>query len=450
VSDPVRPRVLTQGDVPPAPHANAYGAVRDSKGSIYVCTDNGVQLLSPDGQGGFKERVFRRGDGLVHEECNTNAEFVDAHDRYWMGTLSGLAVFDPSAASSSDEDAKPLKLTHVRIDGTERGAGSVHVEPGARDVRVEFALLSWHREAESRFRTQLLGYEAYPTPWGPQSFRVYGALPPGRYVLRVEARDYSGLASAPLDVPVEVVPAWWQRVWFRAAVVAFFVFAGPLFYAHRVRRLSRQTAELETLVASRTSELAAANERLAHLSREDALTGLANRRRLDEALDEEWRRAARLELPLALLLLDVDHFKAYNDHLGHPAGDACLAAIARSVAAANTRAGEVVARYGGEEFAVLIPGVALDAALSSAENVRTRVLELAMPHPESDASRLVTVSVGAASLQPGRDAASPAELVADADRALYAAKTAGRNCARAAVSSRPVPSAESIPYTPPP
>jgi two-component system chemotaxis family response regulator WspR len=73
-----------------------------------------------------------------------------------------------------------------------------------------------------------------------------------------------------------------------------------------------------------------------------------------------------------------------------------------------------------------------------------------MPHPESDASRLVTVSVGAASLQPGRDAASPAELVADADRALYAAKTAGRNCARAAVSSRPVPSAESIPYTPPP
>jgi diguanylate cyclase (GGDEF)-like protein len=440
VTDPLHPRVLPAGDLPPAPNQNAYGALRDSKGLLYVCTNNGVQLLTRDARGGLKERVFKRGDGLVHEECNTNAEFIDAHDRYWMGTLGGLSVFDPADAPS-DRDVKPLKITHVRIDGAEASTSPIRLEPGARELRVEFALLSWQREAESRFRAQLVGYDPAPGPWGPLSYRVYGALPPGTYVLRVEARDYAGLDSAPLELPVQVLPAWWQSLWFRCAAVLFFAVVGPLFYSRRVRRLSRQKSELESLVLSRTAELAAANERLGHLSREDALTGLANRRRLDEALDDEWRRAARLELPLALLLLDVDHFKNYNDRLGHPAGDTCLAAIARAVAAANTRAGEVVARYGGEEFAVLIPGAAVDTALASAENVRKRVLELGLPHPESDASSVVTVSVGAACVRPGRDPGGPAELVEAADRALYAAKTAGRNCVRLAPP---------IPYTPPP
>jgi diguanylate cyclase (GGDEF)-like protein len=274
----------------------------------------------------------------------------------------------------------------------------------------------------------MVGYDPRPGDWVAQSFRVLGVLSPGRYLLRVEGRDYDGVESRPLEVAVEVLPAFWQTLWFRAAAVAFFALAGPLFYHHRMRRAGRQKAELERIVASRTGQLAEANERLAQLSRQDALTGVANRRRLDEALDDEWRRARRLNVPLALLLLDVDLFKDYNDHLGHPAGDACLKAVAAAVAETHTRAGELVARYGGEEFAVLIAGASLEAAVASAENARRRVAELALPHPSSERG-FVTVSVGVASAMPTDDA-SVRTLVEAADHALYRAKRAGRNCTR--------------------
>jgi len=428
VSNPRTPRVLQSADLPKPPDPAVYGAQQDSKGRIYIATNNGVQQLVPNPAGGFRERVFGRRDGMVHEECNTNAQRIDAHDRFWTGTLGGLAVYEPEG-EVPDREPKPLRLTRVQIDGAEIGPGAVRLSPGSRELRVDFALLAWHREADSRFRSQLVGYEPEPGAWGRETNRVFGALPPGGYVLRVEARDYAGVASPPLEIPVEVLPAWWQRLWVRIVGLVLFAVAGPLFYLFRVRLLSRQKAELERLVASRTTELAAASERLAQLSREDALTGVANRRRLDEVLDEEWRRAVRGRTPLSFLLLDVDHFKAYNDRLGHQAGDECLRVVARAVASAHTRAGELVARYGGEEFAVLLPGVALDGARVSAENVRRCVAELALSHPSSSASPVVTVSIGVASVLPTASA-SPADLVGAADRALYQAKNDGRNCVR--------------------
>jgi diguanylate cyclase (GGDEF)-like protein len=451
VTDPEQPRVLGSEGVPPPPHPGVYGAVGDSKGHVWVCTNDGVQLLTPDPRGGYRERVFRRGDGLVHEECNTNAELVDAHDRYWMGTLGGLSVFDPAGAVP-DRERKPLRLTHVRVDGAEVDArGAVRVPAGARELRVEYSLLSWQREAESRYRPWLVGYEPAPEAWEAQNFRVFGALPPRAYTLRVEAKDYAGFESAPLEIAIEVLPAWWQSVVFRGAAILFFVLAGPLFDLRRVKRLSRQKRELEELVAARTSELAAANERLAHLSREDPLTGVANRRRLDEALEDEWRRAERHETPLAFLLLDVDHFKAYNDLLGHRAGDGCLAAVAAAGAAANTRAGARVAPNGGEEVAVLMPGADLAAALPSAENARRRVEMLLISHPGSAVAQVVTVSVGVACARPGVDTAAPSELVEAADRALYEAKSEGRNRVRAGGASRAGSVVRGrLPYTPPP
>lgn len=428
VSDPRTPRVLPSRELPKPPDPAVYGAQRDSEGRIYISTNNGVQLLVPEPAGGFRERVFGRRDGMVHEECNTNAQLVDAHDRFWTGTLGGLAVYDPDG-DVRDRRAKPLRLTHLQVDRQEVDPAAVVLPPGARELRVDFALLAWHREAESRFRTELVGYDPRPGPWVRQTTRVFGALPPGHFVLRVEAMDHAGLQSPPLEIPVVVLPALWQRLWVRIAVVAFFALAGPLFYLDRMKRVSRQKAELERIVAARTAELAAASERLARLSREDALTGVPNRRRLDETLDEEWRRAVRTRTPLSFLLLDVDHFKVYNDQLGHPAGDECLKAVARAVVAAHTRAGELVARYGGEEFGVILPGVALEAALSSAEHVRRTVADLALPHPGSGQRAVVTVSVGVASMSPAVGT-SPADLVGAADRALYQAKHDGRNCVR--------------------
>jgi diguanylate cyclase (GGDEF)-like protein len=161
--------------------------------------------------------------------------------------------------------------------------------------------------------------------------------------------------------------------------------------------------------------------------REDALTGVASRRRFEEALEEEWRRALRLRLPLGLVLVDVDAFQAFNERLGHPAGDACLKSVAGAVAGVSQRAGDLIARYGGEEFALLLPGVGLEGASAVAESVRQRVEDLAIPHPESSASKVVTVSVGVTACSPASWPGQATDLVEEADRALYAAKQAGRN-----------------------
>lgn len=167
---------------------------------------------------------------------------------------------------------------------------------------------------------------------------------------------------------------------------------------------------------------------------QDGLTGVHNRLRFDEVLALEWSRARRSALPLSLLMVDVDHFKRYNDHYGHPAGDACLKQLAQALVAAAHRPADLVARYGGEEFVALLPETDHAGALQVAASLCQAVAALALPHADSPTAAVVTVSVGVASSGAGSAAqsapASAAELLAAADQALYLAKRAGR--ARAA------------------
>ena len=157
----------------------------------------------------------------------------------------------------------------------------------------------------------------------------------------------------------------------------------------------------------------------------DGLTGIANRRSFDEKLNHEWLRARRDKTPLALLMLDVDHFKLFNDHYGHQAGDDCLRRIAECVAAIVLRPGDQVARYGGEEFAVVLPSIDMGGALMVAERVRAAVRGMAIAHADS-AFGVVTVSIGVSSGVPSQDTRQDA-LVKAADTALYEAKHAGRD-----------------------
>lgn len=174
------------------------------------------------------------------------------------------------------------------------------------------------------------------------------------------------------------------------------------------------------------SELEAANRRLEQLSMSDGLTGIANRRRFDARLEEAWREAAGNGAPLALLLVDVDCFKALNDALGHLDGDECLRRIAGQCAAHACSANELVARVGGEEFALLLPACAEAEACRRADVLRCEIEALGLAHPASTVGPWVTVSIGVAALT--ADAVGDgAVLVAIADRALYAAKRGGRN-----------------------
>ena len=255
--------------------------------------------------------------------------------------------------------------------------------------------------------------------------RKLGDMPRGATPTLVEGGAFSGLgpvddvprlyvrntSTSPLIVvvgkPLSDIFDLWRTEAIRIGAIMMalilFVLAVTLFLAREIRRRAEAEDKLEELATT------------------DSLTGLRNRRKFDEAIELEWRRAVRYETPLSLLMIDADHFKAYNDTYGHQAGDQVLVGIAICISDSVQRAGDCAARYGGEEFAVLLPGQATADAMTVAESIRRKV------QGWSDDPVISTVSVGIASITPTVAMDWPA-FVNAADKALYAAKAAGRNC----------------------
>jgi two-component system chemotaxis family response regulator WspR len=174
-----------------------------------------------------------------------------------------------------------------------------------------------------------------------------------------------------------------------------------------------------------SSELEAANRELERLSHFDGLTGIANRRYLDNVITRELARGCRAHASLAICLIDIDHFKGFNDQYGHVKGDECLTSVAKAIESTVRRAADLAARYGGEEFAVVLPSTDLEAARLVGEKIRAAILALGIAH-ELDATGQVTVSIGVSALVPDRDTTA-SELIKQADAALYQAKQSGRN-----------------------
>ncbi len=193
-----------------------------------------------------------------------------------------------------------------------------------------------------------------------------------------------------------------------------------------IQTVTREKGDLEILVQiliDQGDDSAQEGEK----ARIDGLTQIANRRRFDEYLLQEWSRHIRMQQPLSLLICDVDHFKLYNDGQGHQAGDECLKSVAKAINQCY-RAGDLVARYGGEEFAMVLPQTNRAGAVQVAERVRAAVAAAALPHPASPVCDRVTVSIGVASITPPPHAPSDARtLIQQADRHLYLAKKLGRN-----------------------
>lgn len=378
----------------------------------------------------IESRGFGPGDGLRSTTFSGGQQpsgARDARGRLWLPTYRGLVVVDP-ADLPGPRPAPPVLFEDVTVDNVERpGGAEVVLPPGSAPLSIRYTAMTLIEPEAVRFRYRMDGSPGGWREVGSRREAFFPGLPHGRYQFRVEASvDGRTWRPAPAALSVRVQPFFFQTAWFSLLLGAAVLVAAGTVYGLRTVHFRRRQADMERQVREKTEALRQANEELSRLSFLDALTGLANRRCFDEALEKEWRRAQRFRTPLALVIADVDAFKAYNDALGHPEGDRCLAAVAGVFRESVGRAGDLAARYGGEEFVVLVPGADLGTARALAEKLRRDCEGLAIPHPASPAGPWVTLSAGAAACQP-EEGLAMASLLAEADAALYRAKHGGRN-----------------------
>ncbi|HEX7809689.1 MAG TPA: diguanylate cyclase, partial [Thermoanaerobaculia bacterium] len=357
----------------------------------------------------------------------------------WFASDKGVFRYQRGAAEAQTPPPAPLIRRAIAGENRVLLAAGTRTDPARLRhtfgrIRLEFAPASYRPGVMYQYRLDPIDTDW--SAWAAEPFIDYTTLEANDYTFRVRSRGAAMIASPETAWSFVVAPPWYRTSWAYAlwALLALGVILAVI--RLRTGTLRSQAAKLKARVEEQTAELQetvklleAANTQLEALSLEDDLTGISNRRSFERALVDEWNRGRRHELPLALILLDLDHFKDLNDRRGHPAGDDCLRRVGRFLAETIKRTGEVVARYGGEEFAILLPGTDSTGAIRVAEALREGIEKLGIPY--GNGGKRVTASCGVAALTPVADLAVES-LVANADRALYAAKHSGRNCVRVA------------------
>lgn len=346
--------------------------------------------------------------------------------RQLFAVAAALLVSLPVLAA----DAPRAVIESAKVNGDAVDvARPIDVPVGAGDLEVTYGSPATPDVSQYHFEYRLEGFDSGWVDAGMRRTAYYTNIPPGRYTFRVLLTGADGVRlSSNAALPIRLRPRFYQTATFFTVCVLAAVVALMGAYRWRLRVLRDLQADLMRLVRERTEELEDANRRLAQMSYIDSLTDVSNRRSFDEELSLEWRRSTRTRAPLSLLLIDIDGFKAFNDALGHHAGDDCLRKVAAVIAECVRRAGDTVARYGGEEFAVLLPETDCAGATVLAERVRAAIEARNIWHPGATRGRL-TVSIGVATTT-AKEEVDPSTLVRAADGALYQAKGDGRNLVR--------------------
>lgn len=432
--------IVFQSYAAPMRAAKILAIQHDRDGKIWCSTIAGLYRLDPSSG---KADLFAASDGLT-EGFTVNSSSLGADGTLYFGGVHGMTAVAPARVKTSSV-APQVAITditvfnhslqngqpaaNVKADGPVTAPTALTLSSQASVFALEFAALHYTEPAGNRYAYQLQGFDAdWVVTDASRRVASYTNLNPGHYVFRVKAANHLGVWNdVPATLNITITPPFWQSWWFRSALAALVVGTLALAYRVRITRLTRHQAELEQTVAARTAELEESNRKLAALSMTDGLTGVSNRRGFDLALAAESRRAARGGQTLALLMLDVDYFKKYNDHYGHLAGDAALRTVAELLTGHGRRSSDVVARYGGEEFALLASASDAADALGVAQGICSELAWRALPHEQSPFG-IMTVSIGVAVMTP-QEQLTPQQLVERADRALYRAKEQGRNTA---------------------
>ncbi|HEV2722683.1 MAG TPA: two-component regulator propeller domain-containing protein, partial [Thermoanaerobaculia bacterium] len=398
-------------------HDDVVFQIVDDGTDLWMTSNHGLDRLSRDrvlaamrGQAGdLSGTVYGTTDGMPSAECNAaSPALIRARDgRLWVATARGVAVVDAHATARNAVPPE-VHVEGVLIDGSPvPGGGALRVPAGAQRLDVHYSAVSLRAPERVTFRYRLDGFDRGWVDAGTNRVAHYTRLAPGRYTFRVTATNEDGVPSRgearlALSVDPRWFETWWARLLAVAAVLAAIWGAVRLrlaaLRARKNEELARAYEQVHRIAAeleNANRQLAVANERLRALSYIDGLTGVANRRRFDEALEEACRSARQSGAPLSLALIDLDHFNQLNDTQGHQNGDDALRAVAALLAERAASRGGLVARFGGEEFAWLLPGVPLERAKEEAESFRLRVRDAGIRH-DGAAAGVVTASLGVA------------------------------------------------------
>lgn len=399
---------------------SCYSLLEDDSGTLWITSANGLFSFDPQTQ---RVRPFGTADGLSSVEFSSGATKATG-GRLVFGGLQAILTLRPTQLSLST--LRPLvALTALQVAGKPRVI-THHLTLGWQEnsLTVSFAALDFRNPGKNLYAYRLDGFDRDWVQAGSRHEATYTNLWPGSYRFRVMGADSTGLwAESSETVTVEVEPAPWVSWYAVMLYVALLALVAYLFQKARISiSLGQKVAELETL----RRQLEEVNLRLDQLARLDGLTGIPNRRALDLWLAEEWARAQRQKQSVALMMLDIDDFKRFNDYYGHLEGDTCLKAVANALSQNLHRTTDFCGRYGGEEFVIVLQDTDLEGAVRVAERMLASIDALEIPHAVSTATPTVSISVGVASEIPGPET-SLESLMRHADQALYRAKAQGRH-----------------------
>lgn len=400
--------------------------LEDKRGRIWVATQFGLSILYPE------TRTFtnlQEEDGLLGVEFNTGSTRL-ANGDLLFGTVDGINRF------SGDDDLKRTQapsvvITDLSLMNEEQNwyppiyeRSEINLTYQNTVISFEFAALDYSAPKKNQFAYMLEGVDREWVFSGTRGFANYTNLRPGGYTFRVKAANSDGVWSqeeAQLKIRVAAPP--WRTP--AAYLIYLFLIGGVIYLLIQWKAGSMLKGKVQELEETR-NKLEEANRKLSILSIQDPLTGINNRRRLDDLLRVDWKQSERSRIPLAALMIDIDFFKRYNDFHGHQQGDECLQRVSRILSENLERGSDYAARYGGEEFCVILHDTDNESACLVADKLRRSVEEAGIPHGNSSVSEVVTISIGVASWIP-REGESMEVLIAEADRSLYRAKAHGRN-----------------------
>jgi diguanylate cyclase (GGDEF)-like protein len=400
--------------------------LEDADGDLWVATQAGL-VVYDRASGAFRELS-------VYSELRSaeffSGAFKAADGSLYFGALDRLYRFDAGRYAFNDH-RPPVALCSIQAKG--RPAIGATAAAALEELRLtwrensvafEFAALDYRDPERNRYSYRLEGFDRDWSPAGAGHSASYTNLPGGSYAFRVKASNNDGLWNEEgLVLPIKVGFAPWASP-LALALYALLLASGGYSLAFFSSRSSLREARAESdRLVARLIEASATMENAATL---DPLTGLPNRRKLQDHLDLAFSRAVRMKLEIAVVMVDIDHFKAYNDRYGREAGDECLRRVAEALSSCVRRSTDLVGRLGGEEFLFVLEETGLEGALAEGEAARRAVETLAMPRSDSRPDPIVTVSVGCASVR-GEEGHSAALLAEDAEKALMASKQRGRN-----------------------